>query len=111
MTHAKDYISARTQHAKDSMPSIKEELEKLIANSRDRFINYGVITIIDGTALSDRLSQFFAQDNELGQELCNWLGEFGWTLIYKNEESQGRLGFQHRPRHKNFYLIPSAYLK
>lgn len=111
MTHAKDYISARTQHAKDSMPGLKQELEKLIDDSKAEFIDNGKIAITD-EGLSEALSKFCAQDQELRQELCNWLEEFGWALCYEmNDEAHSRNMSPHYPIRKNYLLIPSAYRK
>ena len=112
MIHAKDYIDARTQHAKDSMPGIKVDLEQLIDNSKAEFIVNGKIDITD-EALSERLCTFFAQSygKEPHKEFCDWLEGFGWELRYKNKDSNGNDDNPHRPNPKSYILSPTEYRK
>lgn len=103
MTHVKDYIDARIQNAKDSIPDLKVELAKLIDDSKAEFIEKGKIVITDA-ALNKKLYTFFAQSykQKTEQELVDWLKDFGWELFYLNTDPQD----ENSPR--NYSLYPTA---
>lgn len=83
MTHAKDYIEARHQVARNSMPGLKVKLEKLIDESKADFIENGNITITD-VDLAEEIHKFRSQSTHEGvNELCDWLKRFGWDLLYR----------------------------
>lgn len=123
MINANRYINARTNiFSENYLEAIKRKLEQLIASSeaQSEFYDYGIISISNYDKISTskisldiEIDRFRAGNPTLFSTLEAWLEEFGWRLIFKEDDKAQISKIEEAHffrRNGTYYLVPSEYM-
>lgn len=115
MTHAEDYISARTRsYSEDELNRIKNQLEQLIDSkeAKSEFVDFGKISTSTNN-ISSGIENLKAANESLFRTLTHWLKGFGWSLVFEQNDnsSLSKSGKNpHFPKIGTYYLVPTKYI-
>lgn len=115
MINANYYINARTKiFSENYLEAIKCKLEQLIDSreAQSEFFDYGKIST-SKIYLDIEIDRFRAGNPTLFSTLEAWLEEFGWRLIFKEDDKAQISKIEEAPcfrKNGTYYLVPSEYM-